>query len=978
MLPLHLHADVITFGICSFFWYLILLPTLSYYLFHYHANLNDPFIRPRNPRLALVSNYCLMILLFIIAPLQWAEIIFLDAYRFGALREYLFVIRVVWEQFSMWLRLIRYWHCWYKYHYQKHCALSVYIKAMNLRATQSNYFVKHRHTLGNLKFLFTTVLIVWCLEIAFCIWIIFLVDQKSSYNIITTLGFCFYLAQCIVFISLSITMNKTRDTLHIRNEVLYESIAALCSCLVLGVIFIFSNISLITTSTQYDMMANAYFVSFIIFIFPGCVLYPSMIGITSCWVHRQMNMQKQGNYLKQKQLELDRYSHNVSQISTVSSMMNRMRGISSNVPSNSITMTATETTNAKHRDTMSIGESSRRNTNESMTFNLKLDYIDDKIDDKIDPRLKSVHSSSKSKTHLLINKLLSNKIGFELFAEHLINSYAIENLLFLIEVEKFKKNCKAKYGRKLCMEQRRLPRSLPPSVGLKAFHKNLKLQYCYLYHKYIDSIKADFSVNVASRNRCICQMLYNDFYDASHGFDDGEYDTEYETSQSGIHLSPKVRSPRSPRSPKRFSNPSKFKLSNASSSSSSSLKYHSAIKRRGSFPTTTIIGFRGKSSINNTNKEATASTEEATALKDKEMESVSDIECSTKTISILPPIPPIKTSASNHNLSVSSYVRRTKKRASTTITATPSINYPPQLIININEHSCDTRSDQLTIYEAPCELTDNEETTPAPPIGITPQITPQGTPLPDVDASQTEVTTEQFKNCLKPAASATLQAVAPLSPLSQKTEVKEAEAEEEPPKNLTVNKILSIDSVASSTASIMTEESIVSKSSTKTIACSSSGNIKSISERVSISKSWTPHKQWNSGSFDVDIGNINTMDTPIPNEFDKDRKISFRQHRPLFQKRTSASLMHLSNKVPRSVMNGRVDEMMFLMSDEQQKESQSAKELWTKYRDDVEDTQDMIDALESCLKDVFANLRDSFGRFVFSDAYQRWADDEDL
>merc|ERR1740123_1823132 len=89
-----------------------------------------------------------------------------------------------------------------------------------------------------------------------------------------------------------------------------------------------------------------------------------------------------------------------------------------------------------------------------------------------------------------------------------------------------------------------------------------------------------------------------------------------------------------------------------------------------------------------------------------------------------------------------------------------------------------------------------------------------------------------------------------------------------------------------------------------------------------------------------------------------------------FQKRSSASLISLVNRVPQNVFNDRIDEMILLMKNN----DESAKEMLSAYVDDMDDTQAMIGALDGCLRDVYGNLRDSFGRFVFTDAYKRWTE----
>merc|ERR1712129_497832 len=89
-----------------------------------------------------------------------------------------------------------------------------------------------------------------------------------------------------------------------------------------------------------------------------------------------------------------------------------------------------------------------------------------------------------------------------------------------------------------------------------------------------------------------------------------------------------------------------------------------------------------------------------------------------------------------------------------------------------------------------------------------------------------------------------------------------------------------------------------------------------------------------------------------------------------FQKRSSASLISLVNRVPQNVFNDRIDEMMLLMKTN----DETANEVLAAYIDDADDVQAMLGALDGCLRDVYGNLRDSFGRFVFTDAYKRWTE----
>ena len=365
-----------SFGFSLLIWYIILLPFLSYFVVRYRQNIRDQLIRPRHPQLALLSNYFLMILLFIIAPVQWAEIIYFDLDTFGRMREYIFVFRVIWEQLSMWLRLVRYWHLWHKYHYQRHCALSVYTKAINSNPNDLNFFVKYKNTLGNLKFLFFIIFSIWFAEIVIFIASLLLFERYYHYRIIAMIGFIFYVSQCVVFIALSITINKIRDTLYIRSEVFYESIAAFLSCAILFIILLSLNVPILS---EYALN-NEYFVSIAMFIFPGFVCYPLMIYITSAWVYIKMKNQNKPVAIE-KQMEV----------------ANKL----------SIGSTTTGTPNTKR---------SSISNNFSTT-----------IDDKIDPRLKfgsfsaksSISQSSMTRTNLL-KRFLPNAIGFELFAEHLI------------------------------------------------------------------------------------------------------------------------------------------------------------------------------------------------------------------------------------------------------------------------------------------------------------------------------------------------------------------------------------------------------------------------------------------------------------------------------------------------------------------------------------------------------------------------------
>merc|ERR1712204_134939 len=68
-----------------------------------------------------------------------------------------------------------------------------------------------------------------------------------------------------------------------------------------------------------------------------------------------------------------------------------------------------------------------------------------------------------------------------------------------------------------------------------------------------------------------------------------------------------------------------------------------------------------------------------------------------------------------------------------------------------------------------------------------------------------------------------------------------------------------------------------------------------------------------------------------------------------FQKRSSASLISLVNRVPQNVFNDRIDKMMLLMKTN----DEPAKEILAAYIDDADDAQAMIGALDGCLKDVY-------------------------
>eukprot|EP00484_Ammonia_sp_Unknown_P020865 CAMPEP_0197027824 /NCGR_PEP_ID=MMETSP1384-20130603/7696_1 /TAXON_ID=29189 /ORGANISM="Ammonia sp." /LENGTH=1059 /DNA_ID=CAMNT_0042456737 /DNA_START=14 /DNA_END=3196 /DNA_ORIENTATION=- len=1051
--------DNVSFAGSLLLWYTILLPLLSYYLHKYLTHINDPFIQRRLPQLALLSNYFLLILLFIIAPLQWAEIIYLEHYELGIgrLREYLFFTRVIWEQLSMWIRLVRYWYLWYKHQYQKHYALSVYIKAININEVNSNFFIKYRHTLGNFRFLFTTICIVWCLQIVgFAVIILVLNDQTLAFNLCTCVGFAFYLFQCLLFVSLAITMSKIRDTLSIRSEVFYESIAASLCCFILLLVLILSNVNVF----GMQLMSNKYFISSVLFIFPDFVIYPFMILMTSCWVYLKMKHNQNVHQLKQQQAEMERCAEHPPKTA-----------LHGNLQSLSMTF---DTTNVPQlgglkytvsRETISICEESANTHNfpsfsphfnehnESMTF----------VDDKIDPRLKSMHSSGEassasplhSKKSYLLNGFLPHKEGFELFAEHLINEYAIENLLFLIEVEQFKQNCHQIYDSDLWLEPRELPKSLPTSIGLQAFDKNLKLQFCMLYHKYIDNVNAEFSVNVASRNRSICQSIYNEYYELAHGlnvsdeeYDSSDFDEEDDPSRISMHLSPKIRSPRSPKL--RFS--AKYDLTCTQSlDHEHTVALSTKPKPQTNRPahSNNIIGFRSKETANLATddpadhelKQLKEATPDAPDEQDHEMPAVTDTEASaTKTISILPPMKSLGAKMNAHcndsnKLSVAAYTKLAPKKRSSSTSA-----------MNSNEQSVETRSmgaDQLTIYEAQCDALTDQEETPAPPVFLTPMVTP----LPDQEASQTNM--HYTLKCGKitislPTASA---ATSPLpatpaggelsalpdnneeaepskSPSSAAREDKSKRVfPDSPTKKLRVKTLLSMENtLRQSTPSPYEEPSVASKSfamststtnstattvshgsdeqSVKTVASNSfsvgsanNSNSKTKGKRMSMSNTWSMdacnmhpkpsmHLQHSTCSNDS-IAETDENERKIGRrrqsrngKIEKHRKRSSITLRMALQKSGSGSLMSLrSNKVARNEMNQRVQQMMFLMSDTQ-RNSSSARAILDKYTNDLEDTQAMIDAVDHCLKDVMANLRDSFGRFVFTDAYKRWSGED--
>lgn len=86
------------------------------------------------------------------------------------------------------------------------------------------------------------------------------------------------------------------------------------------------------------------------------------------------------------------------------------------------------------------------------------------------------------------------------------------------------------------MVESKILRSLPNSVDLKSFSNSLKLQFCVLYHKYIDPINGEFCVNLSSDNRLASLQLYNNFYDYAKGTKIEQTLEEYELSRSGINL----------------------------------------------------------------------------------------------------------------------------------------------------------------------------------------------------------------------------------------------------------------------------------------------------------------------------------------------------------------------------------------------------------------------------------------------------------
>ena len=388
---LSLRFEDITFICCCCVWYLILLPVFMYYMAAYRKYSAAPFIRARNPRLALWSNYGLLILVFVIAPFQWAELLYLEAYQFRkyVLCEYVLFFRVIWEQLIMWLRLLRYWNLWYRHHHLTQCALSQYIEALNIDEAKSNYFVKHRGTLGDVTFLRCAIGSIWSLEVMILVVVQFIFDHHAAYLVIAIIGFLFYLFQCLLFLSLAVTINQIRDTLSIRTEVLSESLAAFASC----VLFV----AVLITPSVID---NTYFISFAMFMFPGFVCYPLMIGMSSIWVIWKMKERekeeqnalalRRGNEREDDDDDNDDDEGSITKEVETQSDGGKLNMISF-IPSLSTVHSITERARNFSFDRKLSGNSTA-----------------------------SKASDRGGGTSHILSRFLPDKVGFELFAEHLI------------------------------------------------------------------------------------------------------------------------------------------------------------------------------------------------------------------------------------------------------------------------------------------------------------------------------------------------------------------------------------------------------------------------------------------------------------------------------------------------------------------------------------------------------------------------------
>lgn len=88
----------------------------------------------------------------------------------------------------------------------------------------------------------------------------------------------FFISQTIFFLWLAISINKIRDTLLIRQEVLTEALA-----------FTFGVALLLVAQIHPNPSGSQYMVSMMIII-PGLFTYPLAIAITSAWVYYQMRM----------------------------------------------------------------------------------------------------------------------------------------------------------------------------------------------------------------------------------------------------------------------------------------------------------------------------------------------------------------------------------------------------------------------------------------------------------------------------------------------------------------------------------------------------------------------------------------------------------------------------------------------------------------------------------------------------------------
>eukprot|EP01084_Bolivina_argentea_P126359 223745_1 len=97
--------------------------------------------------------------------------------------------------------------------------------------------------------------------------------------------------------------------------------------------------------------------------------------------------------------------------------------------------------------------------------------------------------------------IIRNEVAFELFAGHMINEFAIENLLFLFETTYFKQHC---------LQGQLIDNAddfYPQIVFGKPYNKNKCVDFRYIFERYIDE-RSEQCINISSQIRKDLKNIY--------------------------------------------------------------------------------------------------------------------------------------------------------------------------------------------------------------------------------------------------------------------------------------------------------------------------------------------------------------------------------------------------------------------------------------------------------------------------------------